>query len=78
MRELERLPHHAVDHEPVLGGIDVRRAGVMPLEDEAVRRDDAVAGPAAASCSSRRSSAGSSSTSVRRRTTCASNFDGMP
>ena len=41
-RELERLLHHAVDHEPVLRGIDVRRAVVMPFVDEAVRRDDSV------------------------------------
>ena len=40
--ELERLPHHAVDHELVLGRIDVRRAVVMPFEEEPVRRDDSV------------------------------------
>ena len=40
-RELERLAHHAVDHQLVLVGIDVGDAGVMALEEQPVGRDDA-------------------------------------
>ena len=41
-REFERLTHHAVNHELVLGRVDLRRTVVMALVDQAVRRDDAV------------------------------------
>ena len=40
-REFQRLLHHAVDHEAMRPRIDIRRARVMALEDEAVRRNDA-------------------------------------
>ena len=41
-REDERPPHHAVDEETVLGGVDVRHATVMSLEVQPARRDHAV------------------------------------
>ena len=40
--ELERLADHAVHHQPVRRRVDVRRAGVVALEDHAVRGDDAM------------------------------------
>ena len=41
-REHERLAHHAVDDEPMLLRVDLGHAGVVTLEDQAVRRHDAV------------------------------------
>src|SRR5712692_4207184 len=40
-RERQRLLDHAVDREAMAFRVDIGRAGVVPLEDEAVRRDDA-------------------------------------
>ncbi len=40
--EHQRLAHQAVQDEPMLVGIDVGHAGVMALEMQPVRRDDAV------------------------------------
>ena len=40
--EDELLVDETVDHQPVHGRIDLRDAGMMTLEAEAIRRDDAV------------------------------------
>jgi hypothetical protein len=39
-RELQRLPHHAVNDHAMRGRVDIGRAGMMPLEYESVRRND--------------------------------------
>ena len=41
-RQQQRTLDQAVDHQPVLVRIDVRPPGVIALEEQAVRRDDAV------------------------------------
>ena len=41
-REDQRLVDEAVDHQPVVGRIDLGDAGVVALEAQSVRRDDAV------------------------------------
>ncbi len=41
-REDLRLPHHAVDHQAMLGGVDIRNAGVVDGEVQRRRRDAAV------------------------------------
>ena len=41
-REDQRLFDEAVQHQPIVGRIDLRNAAVMPLEAQSIRRDDSV------------------------------------
>jgi hypothetical protein len=75
-REHQRLVHEAVDHQPVIGGIDLRDAGVMPLEAQARWRDDAVEFVQRREI--HRGSGDAVSHDTSRRITFFSNFEGMP